>query len=1188
MKIKSKIKSKPISKMSINNLNIKSHRKRLRKYLLGGGERTRYTALMKAYEYSFNYKTGRFLEYGGTKITLKGRQRKSTEGFLKDGVLYEEDYWTDLEDKFNDINNFENYEVNIDFSNYPISKREIFSIMGNRFNGKNIFVEMGTKGYTLTTQGYGRFIDYFNNGDVEVLTESDSQYLSSLSGGNVSFSNMGVGKSASNPGFFPFYLNNKNINLKRYAIYHDKNSSNYKHNCLIKALIKSKKCDKEKLTTLIDSRFIKTRNIPKNKLPFICSKLNIKLRITEYLPKKEGQNKHSKTTMYGEGNIIIDLGVIEQHYFLKEKSNYTWFSIENYDRVKDYDKWNEITALIKNKDGSFYAKRNKEKFKNSYELIKNLVREKEKYLTEICVDDKMIISPFYEEVKNKTFYSLNYDEDELKETPEYEERPDKYKFKIENTFFGDFEAGFNDKSHHLPYLNCIRRYKKFNPNENLLNPHGRTFYDSNKISSAKRMLNYVISETDKKEQKLIFFHNLKYDYQFICKVKDLIITSVIKPNNREININCIYKKHKITFRDSASMIANSLKCFGGMFGLEQEKEVMPYNIYTIENIKKQFIDIEEIKLVKDFEKFTCDPTKNRVVDKVFDQEKWEHFLKNAKKWNCIKNNKINIIKYSKIYCLMDCKVLNDGYDIFRRWILELTGIDILQEITISSVADKYVIKEGAYQGVYQLSGIPRIFIQRCLVGGKTMTCRNEKHIDFSFKKNADLDINSSYPFSYVRIKGLLLGKPKVIPENWTYDDIKDKDGYFVKIKIKKLKAFDYPLLSYKNEKGIRTWSNNIKDLNDNGVYIGKFALEDAIHFGNMEFEIEQGYYFDEGRNKKLPDLTNYLYEERKKLKKQRNKAEQIYKLILNSIFGKTALKAFDCELIIKNTEKFIGKANNWEDVKKYYITKKTKIFNEELYNQDLGFMTLKIDARGVGYCYINEAKKFIRRNYNNIKEWDIRGKYYFIKKNYNVGEHKNRVHIAVEILDMSKRTLNEVLCMAYDSKIKVGIIDTDSVQLAKKDVPTIIKLFENEFGKNPNYYLHKEFFGKKLGMWDNDFKMSGSNDLDDIINMKKCVKSHIDSIGAIYLAKKMYIHHLKATNGQEAYHIRMKGVPTRAIYYYCYLNNTNPFDIYKELYNGESINFDLTCGGYFQKFEYDAKLELCKFRNNFTREISVI
>ena len=1180
-----KIKSNSNIYMKINNLNIKAHRKRLRKFLLEGGDRRRYMNLLNSYDMAFNFQTGRFVEYGGSKLTKRGNLRRSAGGFLKDNIIYSRDYWTELDNTFNDILNFENFEVNINFSDYPINAKEIFTIMDNRFNGLNVVVELeGTRGYTLTTQGFNRFVDYFQTGDAAELTGSDGEYLAYLQGGNnISFTNMGAGKEVSDGGFFPFYLKNKNINLDRYGIFHSKETAKYKHNCLIRALIKRKKCCKEKLTELIDSKFIKTRRIPKNKLPIICGKLNISLKITEYLPKKEGEKKQSRTTTYGDNFNMIELGLISNHYFLKEKTNYTAFSIKNYERVKHYDNFNEIVDLVKNKNGTFYAKRNKEKFKNSYDLIKELVRNKNLYLEEININDKIAISPFFEEVKNKTFHNLNYDRDTLEETPEYKEKPDKYKFKLDNTFFGDFEAGFNNKSFHIPYLNCIRRYRKYNKNENLLNPYGKCFYDKKKTSSAKRMLNYIINITKKEEQKLLFFHNLKYDYQFISKVKELIILSVIKPNNREININCKYKGHNITIRDTSCMITSSLKNFGGMFGLIQEKEVIPYEIYTIENIEKQFVDIEEIKKVKDFEAFIFDPKqKNKIVDKQFDIKKWEQFIINANKWNCIRYNKINIIKYSKIYCLMDCKVLNDGYDIFRTWIMDLTGIDILNEITISSVADKYIIKEGGYKDVYQLQGIPRIFIQRCLVGGKTMTCRNEKHIDFSFVKNADLDINSSYPFAYVRIDGLLKGKPKIIPTYWTYEDLKKTDGYFVKIKIKSIKSFDFPLLSYKDENGIRCWSNDIDKLNNHGVYLGRFALEDAVNFGNMEFEIEQGYYFDEGRNNILPKLTNYLYEERKNLKKDNNKAEQIYKLILNSIFGKTALKAFDCELVIKSTEKYIGKAENWEDVKKYYITKKTKKFNEDLYNQDLGFISL-----GGGKCFINEAKKYIRRNYNNIAEWDIRGKYYFIKKNYNVGEHKNRCHVAVEILDMSKRTLNEVLCLAYGSKIKVGIIDTDSVQLSKKDVVKISLEYSLNYNKNPNYYLHKNFFGKKLGQWDNDFKMSGSKNINDILDMKNKIKSNIESIGAVYLAKKMYIHHLKAATGEEGFHIRMKGVPTRAIYYYCYKNNCSPFDIFESLYHGNSVLFDLTCGGYFKKFEYDKKLELCKFRNNFTRLISV-
>ena len=35
-----------------------------------------------------------------------------------------------------------------------------------------------------------------------------------------------------------------------------------------------------------------------------------------------------------------------------------------------------------------------------------------------------------------------------------------------------------------------------------------------------------------------------------------------------------------------------------------------------------------------------------------------------------------LIKYSSIYCKMDCKVLMDGYEVFRSWMIEHTGLDI--------------------------------------------------------------------------------------------------------------------------------------------------------------------------------------------------------------------------------------------------------------------------------------------------------------------------------------------------------------------------------------------------------------------------------------------------------------------------------------------------------------------------------
>jgi len=1163
--------------MRIYNLNFKTHRKRLRKYLLEGGDRDTFRNLLRQSNLVFNYRTGRFLEYGASSIRQSGQPRNRTRGTLRDGVLYERNYWTELDDLFNQVLDNENYEVNIDYGAYPISPSEIFQIMGNRFMGNRIIATFGGRGYTISNFSFERLRSAYVDGDFSQLTGSDEAFLNALEQGTIiTFLNLGGGNVIDDPGFFPYYLK-KNFDLSLYGIFNDKNNADYRDNCLIRALKFSNKVDKDLMNEVLESRFIKTRRIPLCKLPEICAKLEISLTITKYLPEKEGQAKHSKTITYGDGEINIKIAVVENHFFLKEKTKYTLYAINNFDDIKHLTNWNYIVGKY---DGKY--KRDKSKCKCSYELIKELVRNKEKFLEKINIDDRSIISPFYEDIKNKHFHSLDYDQDSLEETPEYKPKSAKYKVPLSNVFFGDFEAGFCKQSYHHEYLSSLRRYTKYTKNENILNPKNTwCFYKRGKITSAQQMLNKIIN-FKLKGDKIVYFHNLKYDYQFLVKVYGLIPQMVIAPNGREIYVKCKYKNQTIIFKDTACMITDSLGNFGNMFGLEQKKEVMPYEIYTLENIKKHFIEIEEIKKCKDFEEFTCDTKRKKYVMKKFNTEKWNQFLENAKKWKCINGTKINIIKYSKIYCIMDTKVLNDGFDIFRNWIVELTGIDIIDQITISGVADKYCIKEGCYDGVYQLSGVPRIFIQRCLVGGKTMTNRNKAHIDFVDILNRDLDINSSYSFAQVRMKGILKGKPKVIPDNWKFKDIKDKDGYFVKINIKSIKNLDFPLLSYKNEQGIRCWSNDINDLNHHGVYIGKFALEDAIHFGDMDFEIEQGYYFDEGRNPQLPITTNYLYSERKKLKANGNRAEQIYKLILNSVFGRTAIKAFDSELIIKSTQKHIGKAKTFEDVKKYYYSKKKKVFNEKLYLQDLGFMEIYN-----GHCYINEAKKFVRRQYNNIKEWTERGKFWFIKKNYNVGEHQNRCHVAVEILDLSKRTLNEVLCLADNNNIKVGIIDTDSVQLAKKDVPIITKLFEEQHGKNPNYYLHKTFFGKKLGQWDDDFKLSKSKKLSEIIGVKNTDKSDIDSIGAIYLGKKMYCHHLKSADGNEGFHIRMKGVPTRSIYYYCYENNCNPFDIYKNLYYGVKIKFDLTCGGYFKKFEYDTGKQQCKFNNVFTREISL-
>ena len=50
---------------------------------------------------------------------------------------------------------------------------------------------------------------------------------------------------------------------------------------------------------------------------------------------------------------------------------------------------------------------------------------------------------------------------------------------------------------------------------------------------------------------------------------------------------------------------------------------------------------------------------------------------------------------------MDCKVLMDGYGVFRQWMLEHTELDVYSYATIQSVASPFMLKSGCYDNVYQ-------------------------------------------------------------------------------------------------------------------------------------------------------------------------------------------------------------------------------------------------------------------------------------------------------------------------------------------------------------------------------------------------------------------------------------------------------------------------------------------------------
>ncbi len=637
-----------------------------------------------------------------------------------------------------------------------------------------------------------------------------------------------------------------------------------------------------------------------------------------------------------------------------------------------------------------------------------------------------------------------------------------------------------------------------------------------------KLYNSSIKDIDQKINKklsrmcdnniLMIAHNAGYDYRFLQKY--LYNIKQITKGNGLMNATADYYyndiKYTIEFKDSLKLIPMRLSQFGKCFNLKQEKEVMPYGLYTAESIKKRFIKMEKAK--------------------VYLKNNYNQFYKNCKKLDIITNidgyDCFDCMKYCEYYCMLDCMVLKNGYSTYRNWILEALDLDIDCCWTTASLADKYLHSKGCYDGVYQLSGTPQFFIQKCVVGGRTMMRDNEKQSfngtdDKTDKKSsniqstgsdgkpvrptgsggnkmADYDGVSLYPSSMTRMDGFLKGTPKVLTTEQMKKSFLDTiDGYFIKIQIKKVnKHRHFPLMSSINKEGVRVFTN---DMVGKYQYVDKVTLEDYIEFQDIEYDIIKGYYYDEGRNTTIKKVIQYLFNERLKKKKDKNPIQIVYKLIMNASFGKTILKPITTdELVISGDDKF---------------------------------------------------HKYLIKNYNHIIELNemFECKKYRVKIHKSINKHFNYASCGVEILSMSKRIMNEVMCLAEDKGLKIFYQDTDSLHIDYDDVTILKKEFTKKYGR--------ELDGKKLGQFHIDFDLYDEDG-------NECKNVYAEK--SIFLGKKCYLDCLVGEiDGRivRGFHIRMKGVPSSTVKYTAEQMGIGLYELYELLYNGNKIRFDLLEGG---------------------------
>ena len=95
--------------------------------------------------------------------------------------------------------------------------------------------------------------------------------------------------------------------------------------------------------------------------------------------------------------------------------------------------------------------------------------------------------------------------------------------------------------------------------------------------------------------------------------------------------------------------------------------------------------------------------------------------------------------------------------------------------------------------------------------------------------------------------------------------------------------------------------------------------------------------------------------------------------------------------------------------------------------------------------------KYFQKNYNKIIEAiDMNDKFKLIKVRKQINNHFNFSLLGIQVLSMSKRIMNEVMCLAYDLKCHVYYQDTGlrSIRYAKELKGGLMNLYKSLFDGN--------------------------------------------------------------------------------------------------------------------------------------------
>jgi len=664
---------------------------------------------------------------------------------------------------------------------------------------------------------------------------------------------------------------------------------------------------------------------------------------------------------------------------------------------------------------------------------------------------------------------------------------------------------------------------------------GKLFQNDNCIDIFFRNLSRV---TIPKSLIYVYFHNLKFDLSVLLQSPNVVIASGVRKDTSFYSMNIKYNGRTFKFLDSYKIIPKPLSSFGKAFNLEVEKDVLPYTLYTKDFVKREVIPINEIK-----ERF--ESKKSKKLDKLsfndyfnyLNEKKIPNVLLNVNK-QPVNNEEevkyINILNHSSYYMQKDIKVLFLGIVKFAKMVSEMKynainselnpynlikkivgnkadkkrvltfsnivakylginrerSLNLFNYLTTSSLADDYFKLEGCYNGVLNIKGSYREYLQRTVYGGQTMTAFN-KHFNLFAKKE---NLNQNNIFSLTKgkvetIKGLDYVKELEEIELLT-KEIKITKDEELKEKINKLtKKFhfkhygrymsDYDAVScypsamnfmdgfpignpYPLEKSEIEELNSLpfcngehyfKEIND---YISKIkGLSENVHFYlNIKFKGKFTHSHFPLFKVPLSELVSNDINKQEKNNKQWENQLPKEGMYLDKYHLEAIIKTHnpeDYEIMSgiyfplgynKKINDVIGKLKDMRDMYKKQDNPVQEII-KLLMNSAYGKTLLKESTSKITYFYGTEnemIEKVIKSNsnvtVNELNDSFTKGNYIFSKKEIDF-DHINRAHVGSAILGYSKLIMSK-------PKIIADMIYNVLLKIKNKDISSLSNLTREE------------------------------------------------------------------------------------------------------------------------------------------------